>query len=349
MRILSCFILMKRGFIVFLLLSMLLSAYKSDELLLFFVPAHWPKPSYDFEKNPLSYEKVQLGRALFYDPILSKDNSISCASCHSQYTAFTHVDHALSHGISNKIGTRNAPALMNLAWSPIFMWDGAVNHLDVQALAPITHPSEMGEDFGNVLTKLQASNIYPKLFYKAFGDSVVTGEQTLKTISQFMLTLISANSKYDSVMRHQSTFTKQEFDGYKLFKKNCASCHTEPLFTNDAFENNGLAMDSTLKDIGRMKITKNPSDSLKFKVPTLRNLEFSSPYMHDGRFKRLTDVFKHYTEEIEHSPTLAKQLNQNIVLTANERVDLMSFLLTLTDKSFLFNPAFSYPKNILLP
>ena len=144
-----------------------------------------------------------------------------------------------------------------------------------------------------------------------------------------MLTLISANSKYDSVMRHQSTFTKQEFDGYKLFKKNCASCHTEPLFTNDAFENNGLAMDSTLKDIGRMKITKNPSDSLNF--------------------KRLTDVFKHYTEEIEHSPTLSKPLNQNIVLTANERVDLMAFLLTLTDKSFLFNPAFSYPKNILLP
>jgi cytochrome c peroxidase len=160
---------------------------------------------------------------------------------------------------------------------------------------------------------------------------------------------VSAEAKYDSVMRGQTQFTQQEKNGYTLFKQQCASCHQEPLFSTFEFENNGLPIDTFLKDIGRMKITKNPSDSLKFKVPTLRNLEFSSPYMHDGRFKRLTDVFKHYTEEIEHSPTLAKQLNQNIVLTANERVDLMAFLLTLTDKSFLFNPAFSYPKNILLP
>jgi cytochrome c peroxidase len=229
------------------------------------------------------------------------------------------------------------------------MWDGAINHLDMQALAPISHPDEMGEKIEHVTKKLQASKIYPNLFCSAFGDSVVTGEKTLKAISQFMLTLISCDSKYDSVMRKQKQFTSQEKSGYKLFQKNCSSCHTEPLFTNLQFENNGLTADVTLKDYGRMKITKNAEDSLKFKVPTLRNIEFSYPYMHDGRFKKLPDVLKHYTKGIVQSKTLSKHLQQPILLSSNEKVDLIAFLLTLTDKKFLFNPNYSYPKNILLP
>jgi cytochrome c peroxidase len=340
---------MKKVLLAVMILGFMLTAFKPMRDVLFFIPQDWPKPQYDFAQNPLTKEKVELGRALFYDPILSRNNTISCASCHSQYTAFTHVDHALSHGIEDRIGTRNAPALMNLAWQPLFMWDGAVNHLDVQSLAPITHPAEMDEKIENIVRKLQQSPVYAHLFYAAFGDSIVTGERTLKAISQFMLTLVSADSRYDSVMRHQAVFTSQEQSGYRLFQKNCASCHTEPLFSNGAFENNGLATDTTLNDWGRYKVTKNPADSLKFKVPTLRNIEFSFPYMHDGRFKRLSQVLAHYTSGIQHSPTLSPSLQKQILLSSNEKADLIAFLLTLTDKQFLFNPAFSYPREIFFP
>lgn len=337
---------MKIYIFIFSLVCFAIVAFHSADDLLFEVPSNFPKPVYDFSKNTLSENKIQLGRELFYDPILSRNNMISCASCHSQFSAFTHVDHALSHGIEDKIGFRNAPALMNLAWQTLFMRDGAINHLDVQALAPIGNPVEMDENITHVVFKLQASKLYPKLFYKAFGDSVITGEHTLKAISQFMLTLVSSNSKYDSVMSKQSSFTDQENNGYILFKKNCALCHTEPLFTTDEFRNNGLQIDTTLNDFGRYLVTKNPSDSLKFRVPTLRNIEFSYPYMHDGRFKKLSQVMNHYTNGIEKSNTLANELQKPITLTSNEKVDIIAFLLTLTDKSFLFNPQYFYPKEI---
>jgi len=337
---------MKKLLVFLTLLFFILAGFTIVNDPLFSVPSKWPEPKYDFTRNPLSAEKVELGRALFYDPILSRDNTISCASCHSSYTAFAHVDHSLSHGIDNKIGTRNAPALMNLAWSDMFMWDGAVNHLDMQALAPISNPLEMDEKIENVVSKLQQSSLYRGLFYKAFNDSLITGEHTLKAISQFMLTLVSSNSKYDSVIRKETEFTTQEANGYKLFRENCGSCHKEPLFTNDKFENNGLPLDNTLSDMGRMNVTKDPRDSLRFKVPTLRNIEFSAPYMHDGRFKHLNEVLKHYTSGIQQSKTLSKPLLKPIVLSANDRVDIIAFLLTLSDRQFLFNPNYSYPMKI---
>jgi len=326
-----------------ILLCFFLFAFVIKESL-FSVPENFPQPVYDFSKNPLTENKILLGRTLFYDPILSKNNTISCESCHSPFSAFTHIDHTLSHGIHDSIGTRNSPALMNLAWQKYFMWDGAVNNLDMQALAPISHPAEMGSTINEVVEKLNASEKYRKLFYNAYGDNTATGEKTLKAISQFMLTLVSANSKYDKVMRKELSFTEQEANGYLLFKKNCASCHTEPLFTNGNFKNNGLPMDLVLKDIGRMKVTSNKNDSLKFKVPSLRNIEYSYPYMHDGRFKKLSEVLNHYTNGIQLSKTLATQLNQGIQLSSNEKVDIIAFLLTLSDKEFVFNPKFQYPK-----
>lgn len=339
---------MKMKLLFFLLLCFIVLAFRYSDNEPFVVPTNWPKPVYDFSRNPLSKNKILLGRALFYDPILSRNNSISCANCHSPYSAFTHVDHSLSHGIEDKIGFRNAPALMNLAWQKVFMWDGAVNHLDMQALAPISNPVEMGETITHVVSKLQVSTLYPRLFFQAFGDSIITGEYTLKALSQFMLTLISSNSKYDSVMRNQSVFTEQEYAGYKLFQKNCSSCHPEPLFTNNDFRNNGLSVDTALHDYGRYSVTGNPKDSLKFKVPTLRNVGFSYPYMHDGRFKKLSEVLNHYTSGVVHSKTLAKELQNPIVLTSNEKVDIVAFMLTLSDKTFLFNPNLSFPKEILL-
>lgn len=326
----------------------LLAMRKRDSYIQLRVPRGWPKPVYDLHKNPLTKEKVLLGRVLFHDPVLSADSTISCTSCHLQYTAFSHVDHALSHGIHDSIGTRNSPTLANLAWSSIFMWDGAVNHLDMQPLAPIAHPAEMGSDINTVLTRLRRSARYRHLFRSAFGDTAITGERFLKAMAQFMLTLVSSNSKYDEVRAGNATFTLQEEKGYRIFRDHCATCHVEPLFTNNGFASNGLPPDTALKDVGRMRITGKSVDSLVFKVPTLRNAEFSYPYMHDGRFKRLQEVIEHYTSGIVHGPTLSPVLEKKIELSADDKVDLLAFLLTLTDKRFLYDTAFSYPRHIFL-
>lgn len=333
--------------LLFLLIGFIIFSFKSGRKSLLTIPSNWPALQYNLNENPLSKEKIELGRALFYDPILSADHKVSCASCHSPYNAFAHTDHALSHGINDKTGTRNAPALMNLAWQKSFMYDGAIKHLDMQALAPISHPDEMNESLHHVVEKLNQSAFYRKKFAAAYSSSIITGEQTLKAISQFMLTLISCNSKYDSVMNKQSVFTEQEENGYRLFQKNCSGCHTEPLFTNGYFENNGLPVDTTLNDTGRMKITNNSADIYKFKVPTLRNIEFTYPYMHDGRFKKLGEVLNHYTNGIHHYSNLSEKLNSPVILTSNEKVDIISFLLTLSDRKFLFHPDYSFPNSLL--
>lgn len=307
-------------------------------------PSYYPKPQYNFKNNLLDSSKISLGRHLFYDPILSADNTISCASCHSPYNAFSHTDHTLSHGINDQIGSRNAPALFNLAWQKSFMWDGASNHLELQALAPINHPKEMGETTLGVVKKLNASKFYRNLFFRAYQDSTVTGERMLKTLAQFQLTLVSANAKYDRIKKGNDVFTEQEKNGYSLFLENCNSCHSEPLFSNYNFANNGLKIDTTLNDFGRWLVSKKSQDSLLFKTPSLRNLSFSSPYMHDGRFKKLGEVINHYTNGVQQSKTLSIALKKAIVLTSNEKIDLIAFLLTLNDTSFVFDSQNKYPK-----
>ena len=307
------------------------------------VPKGWPQPKYDFKKNSLTEESFQLGRHLFYDPILSRDNTISCSSCHLQQTGFTHVDHQLSHGIEGKIGTRNSMAIINLAWNKDFMWDGGVNNLEVQAINPITSPTEMDEKLENVVAKLQNSPKYRTLFTKAYGDDKVTSQRLLKALAQFTVMLKSSNSKYDKVMRKEENFTQQEQRGYDLFKTNCATCHKEPLFADDRFEKNGLALDETLNDLGRIKITGKTEDKMRFKIPTLRNIQFTFPYMHDGRLKTLTEVIKHYNS-LGNDKSLPKELAKPMNLSDNDRVDLVAFLQTLTDKEFLFDKRFGFPK-----
>jgi cytochrome c peroxidase len=314
-----------------------------------YVPKHFPKPHFDIKKVPLDEAKINLGQALFYDPILSSDSSISCSSCHSPYNAFAHTDHDLSHGINDSIGFRNAPALFNLAWQKSFMWDGAVNHLDMQALAPLTDSKEMNETINNVVKKINKSKIYPILFFAAFGDSIASGAKMLKALSQFQLTLISSNSKYDKVILKKANFTEQEKKGYELFKKNCNSCHREPMFTNFEFANNGLSTDPTLNDFGKYRITKKTEDSLLFKVPSLRNLSYTFPYMHDGRFTKIREVIEHYTSGIQNTPTLSKDLKNKIVFSSAEKTDLIAFLLTLNDTSFVFDKKNKFPTTILIP
>lgn len=306
-------------------------------------PVSWPKPVYDFKEKPLSKKVIQLGRDLFYDPVLSADNTISCSSCHLSYSSFTHVDHDLSHGIENKIGRRNSPVLVNLAWQKHFMMDGAVNHIEVQGLAPITNPLEMGEDLNRVIDKLEKTG-YSFKFKEAFGSEEITGERLLLALAQFQLTFISQDSKYDRVIAGGEVFTEQENKGFLLFNKHCNTCHTAPLFTNGGFENNGLPLDTVLNDLGRFEITQNEEDIRKFKVPTLRNISYSYPYMHDGRFKKLFDVLKHYQRGMESSSTLSNHLKDGLSLSNNEILDLIAFLRTLDDKSFVFNPSYAFPK-----
>lgn len=321
----------------------LLSFQQKDTSPIWSYPSHFPEPSYDFTRNPLKARVIDLGRKLFYDPLLSGDNSISCASCHSPYNAFAHTDHDLSHGIRDQIGNRNAPALFNLAWQNAFMWDGAVNHLDVQALAPITHPKEMDETLVSVIEKLKKQAAYRKAFKLAYSDSIITGERILKALSQFQLTLVSANARYDKVKSGRAVFTEQEEKGYRLFQTHCNACHTEPLFTNGQFVSNGLPVDSTLNDAGRGGVTKRKQDSLLFKVPSLRNLSYTYPYMHDGRFKKLYQVLEHYTSANKALYNLDLRLQQPFLLNSVEKTDLVAFLLTLNDTSFVFNAAFRDP------
>jgi cytochrome c peroxidase len=305
-------------------------------------PAHFPPPVYDFSGNPLSEEGIQLGRALFYDPLLSQDQSISCASCHSSYNAFAHTDHALSHGIYDSIGLRNAPALMNLAWQPYFMWDGAIHHLDMQALAPLESPSEMGEDLVRVIAKLRSSEMYRRMFRAAYGDSAITGERFLKALSQFQLTLVSGGARYDRMREGLLDFSPQEKSGHQLFRAHCERCHAEPLFSNYAFASNGLPPDSMLQDAGRYRVTRVPADRLLFKTPTLRNLAYTYPYMHDGRFRTLRQVLDHYAQAtLPGSPA-------PIRLDAAQKADLLAFLRTLNDSSFVFEPGFQFPSSLLL-
>lgn len=292
----------------------------------------------------LNKEKIYLGRQLFYDPILSLDSSISCASCHSPFNAFAHSDHKLSHGIFDSILQRNAPALFNLAWQDKFMWDGAVNHLDMQALVPLTNKNEMAENLENILVKLKRQKKYQSAFKQVFGQGEITIPKVLKAISAFEFSLISSNSKYDSVKNKLTQFSMQEKKGYNLFLKHCNRCHTEPLFTNYSFANNGLDMDSTLYDIGRVKISLNEKDSFLFKVPSLRNLSYTYPYMHDGRFKNLAQVLEHYTNGISHASSLDKGLKNGINISSNDRVDIIAFILCLNDKKFVQDTSHSFIK-----
>ena len=302
------------------------------------VPKGWPDPVY---KKKITEKQFQLGKKLFYDPMLSRDGSVSCAHCHLSFTGFTHVDHDVSHGIENRQGTRNSPVLINLAWNNSFHWDGGVNHIEMQMINPIQHPAEMDNTLENVIEYLNSNEEYRAMYYAAFNDSSATIPRTLNAFGQFTVSLISANSKFDRVQNKEEEFTTQEKKGYKLFKKNCNRCHTAPLFNSNQFASNGLPIDTNYNDLGRYKITQLGSDSLKFRIPTLRNIEHTYPYMHDGRFKKLRDVLEHYAQGIDHNnPYLSEELRKPIILSEDEKKDLIAFLKTLTDREFLYNKRF---------
>lgn len=309
------------------------------------VPKGWPEPVYDFKANPITVDGYILGRKLFHDPLLSRDGTISCASCHSQYNGFTHVDHPVSHGIEDRKGTRNSPVLINLAWNNSFHWDGGVNNLEMQPLNPLQHVAEMDNTLEKVLAYLKKDQIYRGLFHNAFGDSLATSRNFLRALAQFNASLVSSRSKYDLYLQNRVEFTEQEKHGLKLFMKHCNSCHTAPLFNTNEVKSNGLPIDTAYNDLGRYGITQNGADSLKFRVPTLRNIAYTFPYMHDGRFDKLKEVLDHYADAIDQSNRyLSPELRKTMDLSENDRRDIIAFLLTLTDRDFLFNKDFEMPR-----
>ncbi len=305
------------------------------------VPQGWPYPTYDFSTNPLTKEGFVLGRKLFYEPKLSRNNTISCGSCHQQFAAFSHLDHAVSHGIDGLLGTRNAPGLFNLNWHTSFMWDGGINHIEVQPLGPIANVVEMDEDINNVVNKLQADADYRRMFREAFGTETVTTQLILKAMAQFQGMLVSYNSKYDRYTRGEASLSTSEMNGLNLFQQKCNSCHTAPLFTNHQFMNNGL--DSVFADAGRARITLLAADSGTFKVPSLRNVALTRQYMHDGRFETLEEVLDHYASGVVNSTTISADVVGGIPLTAQEKLDIIAFLKTLSDYTFTNDPRFADP------
>ncbi len=309
------------------------------------LPAGWRNPVYSFSQNKLTPAGRELGKKLFYDAGLSRDGTKSCGSCHQQGFAFAQAGASMSHGVYNRTGTRNTPAIFNLAWNTSFLWDGGANNLEVQPLAPLTNTNEMDNTLQNVVHYLQGSPTYKSLFATAFGDTPITGQRALKALAQFTGSILSANSRYDKYVRHEpgGTMTKPELNGLRLFRANCATCHAEPLFTNFSFRNNGLGQ-SASPDNGRMHITGNSSDSLLFKVPSLRNVAVTPPYMHDGSLSTLTAVLNHYATGIAKGPTLAPELKNGIYLTAHQQNDIIAFLGTLTDSTLLTDPTLAPPQ-----
>lgn len=311
----------------------------------FVVPEGWPTPFYNFDSNKLTPEGFALGRKLFYDTRLSKDNTVSCGTCHQSYVAFANANHRFSHGINDLLGKRNAPALFNLNWYTSFMWDGGINHIEVQPLGPITNPIEMAETIANVVNKLNADASYKQMFQAAYGTNEINSERMLKALAQFMGAIVSANARYDKYMRHEqgATLNTSEIAGLAVFQNKCASCHKAPLFTDFTFRNIGLAPTAAI-DSGRAHITLNPADLYAFKVPTLRNLAYTAPYMHDGRFNTIDEVLDQMQSGIYVSPSLDTLMKNGITLSAQERIDIKAFLNTLNDESLIQDKRFQEPK-----
>jgi cytochrome c peroxidase len=326
--------------------------------------------------NPLTYKGIELGRMLFYEKQLSADNSISCGSCHQQKLAF-------SDGLAQSVGFQGrkrevgSMSLSNLLWQNHFNWTGNANTLEEQVLMPMQHIAEMNQPLNVTISKLQSTANasqnypinYPQKFLEVFGSSEITETKIAKALSQFLRTLISDNSKFDKSLRGELQLTAQEQRGRNLLQHpyplsnirggNCLDCHTNLLFSGsnlgfDGFRNNGLDDDANLKD-GLATITKNSFDKGKFKVPTLRNIALTAPYMHDGRFKTLEEVLDHYNDHIKFSQTLdplileatnelfPPQGQVKLGLTTQEKEDIIAFLKTLTDEKFISNPSFANP------
>ncbi len=281
--------------------------------------------------NPLTVEGVQLGRRLYYDQLLHPAGMHACSECHLQQSSFSSSAEVLPH--------------INLGWNSTFLWNGKISGTleDIMQF-------EVDDFFHADMNRLEQDSLYPRLFFEAFGTETITSTYTARALAQFLRTVISSNARYDNVFLPGSGEfpTEEEQNGYDIFfseKGDCFHCHGGILFTDNNFHNNGL--DTQPSPIGRSAITGNPNDLGKFKSPTLRNIALTGPYMHDGRYTTLEEVIDFYSEGLKISPTIDPLMKQahkgGIHLTGKEKSDLLAFLHTLTDTTFITNPAFNSP------
>lgn len=324
-------------------------------------PTHFPNMVIP-DDNPLTKEGVELGRFLFYEKRLSGDNTMSCGTCHMPQNGFSDANQ-FSVGIDGITGTRQSMALVNLGWENFFFWDGRASSLEEQILEPVPNPIEMHQSWKDAVSKLNADVKYRNRFFRAFNEEGIDSIKVTKAIAQFLRTLVSGESKYDVMYKYENsmalnsneqsilgTIDPEEWAGYDLFKSlngaDCFHCHNGPLMQVKKFSNNGL-MPNSINDLGRADVTNNPEDNYKFKVPTLRNIALTAPYMHDGRFATLDEVIEHYSSGIHMSPTIDPLIEfgsqGGVQLDAQEKYLLKKFLLTLTDNNFINNPNFKDP------
>ncbi|MCM0666980.1 cytochrome-c peroxidase [Flavobacterium tyrosinilyticum] len=334
------------GFILMVLFFTSCSSSDSDETyfdnpeLSLPIPTDFPEVnSYVSLNKPTKYG-AELGEKLFSDKRFSKDNTISCSSCHIQANAF--ADHnARAIGIEGRVGLRNAPPLQNLMFLKFFNWDGSRLQLETQPLVPIITHEEMDSSILEVIGKIKDDASYKEMFKKAFGDQEITPDRIYKSIAQFEYTLISANSKYDKVKRKEGqSFTESEVAGYATFQQKCASCHSTELFTDQSFRNVGFPLNTDSNEAGRGRVTGIPSDFMSFRVPSLRNVEYTAPYGSFGQFATLRAVLDYFDNGVlsaENLDPIFKNNGNRIPLTEQEKENLLAFMKTLSDKDFTGN------------
>lgn len=290
------------------------------------------------DRNPPTCEGIELGRLLFYDPILSVDSTVSCSSCHVQELAFSDGQKTSSQGVSGQRLLRHTPSLTNVGYQQHFFWDGGSPDLESQVFLPLTHEDEMASDLSALTARLQESDKYPQMFQKAFGSDSIVVANIARALAQFQRTFTSWDAKYDRKRVGKVKFTEAELQGEQLFQIKCASCHPAPYFTDNDFHNNGLdasfSLDHERVFTGRYRITYDSADLGAYKTPTLRNSALTAPYMHDGRFATIEEVFDHYRNPVL-SATLAPQLSNGLPISKEEELALIAFLGTLTDYTFI--------------
>ena len=312
------------------------------------VPPGFPDYFSD-ENNPLTLEGIALGRKLFFDPILSRKDNISCGSCHLQEAGFSDPAQFSLGTHGGRTAVQSMP-VQNIAWMPQLFWDGRAKSPVDQAFQPVANPIEMDLSWNEAVRKLQDDAFYPDLFSQAFGTTEIDSLLVSRAIVQFEMTIVSSESKFDKVLRGETQFSELEAFGSELVfnteEGDCFHCHGSILATDNLFHNNGLDIDANLAP-GRFDVTENDEDFGKFKTPSLRNLVFTAPYMHDGRFNTIRQVIDFYSECVKvnrNIDNLMKQAHQGgIQLSEYQKEALEAFLLTMTDSSIVTNPDFSDP------
>ena len=302
------------------------------------IPSGFPELNNSVNSNSPTKYGIELGKKLFNEKRLSTDNSISCSSCHIQENAFAD-NNAQGIGIQNRVGLRNVPAIQNMLFMKFYNWDGNILQLENQPLVPIITHEEMGSSILEVIGKIRDDMMYKDLFRKAFGDETITAERIYKSIAQYEYTLISANSKYDKVKRKEGeTFTENEALGYQTFQQKCVSCHSTELFTDQSFRNIGFPLNPDTNEAGRGRVTGIQEDYMSFRIPSLRNVEYTAPYGSFGQFPTLKAVLDYFDKGVLDADNLDPVFKNNknrIPLTEQEKTNLILFMKTLSDREFV--------------